>query len=84
MKEVLVPGPRYGMANIAAAVRGGRLVFLSGIRGVVDQRDGRAVAEERPDAFAEQTSVVYGVIASDPSRLRTHDPLDPAHRFLAS
>ena len=64
MKEVLVPGPRYGMANIAAAVRGGPLVFLSGIRGVVDQRDGRAVAEERPDAFAEQTSVVYGVIAS--------------------
>ena len=63
-KEVLVPGPRYGMANIAAAVRGGPLVFLSGIRGVVDQRDGRAVAEERPDAFAEQTSVVYGVIAS--------------------
>jgi len=64
MKEVLVPGPRYGMANIAAAVRCGPLVFVSGIRGVVDPRNGRAVAEETPDAFAAQTRVVYDVIAS--------------------
>ena len=63
-KEVLLPGPRYGMANIAAAVRGGPLVFVSGIRGGVDPRDGRAVAEEAPDAFAAQTRVVYSLIES--------------------
>jgi enamine deaminase RidA (YjgF/YER057c/UK114 family) len=63
-KEVLVPGPRYGMANIATAVRGGPLVFLSGIRGLVDPRDGRAVAEETPEAFAAQTRVVYVAIES--------------------
>jgi len=62
MKEVLVPGPRYGMANIAAAVLGGPLVFLSGIRGVLDPRNGQAVAEETPEAFAAQTRVVYGTI----------------------
>jgi enamine deaminase RidA (YjgF/YER057c/UK114 family) len=63
-KHVLVPGPRYGMANIAAAVRSGSLVFLSGIRGVVDPRNGRAIAEETPEAFAAQARVVYGVIGS--------------------
>jgi len=63
-REVFLPGPRYGMTNIAAAVRGGPLVFLSGIRGVVDPRNGRAVVEETPDAFAAQTHVVYGMIAS--------------------
>jgi enamine deaminase RidA (YjgF/YER057c/UK114 family) len=63
-KQVLVPGPRYAMENISAAVRGGPLVFVSGIRGTVDPRSGMRVAEETPEAFGEQTRVCYEIIAS--------------------
>ncbi|HVO87135.1 MAG TPA: Rid family hydrolase [Casimicrobiaceae bacterium] len=63
-KELLVAGPRYGMANIAAAVRGGPFVFVSGIRGTLDPRSGARVAEETPEAFGAQTTVCYEVIQS--------------------
>ena len=63
-KQVLVTGPRYGMANISSAVRGGPFVFVSGIRGTTDPRTGAAVVEETPEAFEAQTRVVYAVIRS--------------------
>jgi enamine deaminase RidA (YjgF/YER057c/UK114 family) len=63
-KNVLVPGPRYAMENISSAVRGGPLVFLSGIRGTVDPRNGARVAEETADSFGAQTRTCYGIITS--------------------
>jgi enamine deaminase RidA (YjgF/YER057c/UK114 family) len=63
-KEVLVPGPRYAMENIASAVRGGPFVFVSGIRGTVDPRTRNRVVEETPEAFGLQTRLCYEVIAA--------------------
>ena len=61
-KEVLIPGARYGMNNISAAVRGGPLLFLAGIRGTVDPRSGRTVPEETDDAFPAQVRMCYDII----------------------
>ena len=63
-KQVLVDGPRYAMENIAAAVRGGPFVFVSGIRGTVDPRSGDRVAEETPEAFRLQTDVSCQTVRS--------------------
>jgi enamine deaminase RidA (YjgF/YER057c/UK114 family) len=63
-KALLVDGPHYAMENIAAAVRGGPFVFVSGIRGTVDPRTGARVSEETAEAFGEQTLVSYEVIKS--------------------
>jgi len=63
-KEVLVPGPKYGMHNISSLVRGGPFLFVSGIRGTVDPRNGRAQPEETPEAFAAQTQTAYAIIAA--------------------
>jgi len=63
-KEVLIPGARYGMANISAAVRGGPLLFIAGIRGNIDPRTGAAVPEETPESFGEQLRTCYEIIAS--------------------
>lgn len=61
-KAVMVPGPKYGMHNISSLVRGGPLVFVSGIRGTVDPRSGRALPEETPEAFGAQTRLCYDLI----------------------
>lgn len=63
-KAVLVPGPRYGMHNISALVRGGPFLFVSGIRGTVDPRDGRALPEETPASFAAQVRLAYEIIVA--------------------
>jgi enamine deaminase RidA (YjgF/YER057c/UK114 family) len=63
-KEVLVDGSRYAMPNLSSAVRGGPLVFMSGIRGTFDPKTSGRVAEETPDAFGAQTRVCYDVIKS--------------------
>jgi enamine deaminase RidA (YjgF/YER057c/UK114 family) len=75
-KTVLVEGSRYAMPNLSSAVRGGPLVFMSGIRGTVDPKTAARVAEETPESFCAQTRVCYGVINSivsdcglDPSAL---------------
>ena len=61
-KSVLVPGARFGMSNIASAVRGGPLLFVSGIRGTVDPRSGTARAEETDESFGEQVRTCYEII----------------------
>lgn len=63
-KAVLVPGPKYGMHNISSLVRGGPFLFVSGIRGTTDPRNGRALPEETPEAFAAQTRAAYEIIAA--------------------
>jgi len=63
-KRVRVDGTRYGMANISSAVEGGPFLFLSGIRGTFDPRNGSRIAEEGDTSFAEQTRVCYEVITS--------------------
>lgn len=52
------------MANISSAVRGGPLVFVSGIRGRIDPRTGEAIAEETSEAFAAQARLAYRVVRS--------------------
>ncbi|MGE3923652.1 MAG: hypothetical protein AB7G13_12030 [Lautropia sp.] len=61
-KAVLVSGPKYGMNNISSAVRGGPLLFLSGLRGHVDPRTGKTVEEETPNAFEAQTRLCHGLL----------------------
>ncbi|TAK85395.1 MAG: RidA family protein [Betaproteobacteria bacterium] len=61
-KKVLVTGPEYGMGNISSAVLGGPFVFLSGLRGTVDPRSGRAVAEETQESLSAQARVCYEVM----------------------
>lgn len=61
-KEVLVQGAPFGMRNISAAVKGGPLVFLSGLRGNRDPRTNTPVAEETADAFGAQTRMVYDIM----------------------
>jgi enamine deaminase RidA (YjgF/YER057c/UK114 family) len=75
-KKVLVEGSRYAMPNLSSAVRGGPLVFISGIRGTFDPKTAGRVAEETPESFGAQTRVCYEVINSivddcglDPSAL---------------
>jgi len=63
-KEVLVSGPRYGMHNISSLVRGGPFLFVSGIRGTIDPRNGRALPEETPESFAAQARLAYEIIAA--------------------
>ena len=60
--EVLVTGDAYGMGSISGVVRGGPLLFLSGVRGYSDHLAGVAVAEETADAFAAQTAACYRLI----------------------
>jgi enamine deaminase RidA (YjgF/YER057c/UK114 family) len=61
-KSVLVPGASFGMSNIASAVRGGPLLFVSGIRGTLDPRSGAARAEETDASFGEQVRTCYEII----------------------
>ncbi len=61
-KQVLVEGARYGMKNISAAVRGGPLLFIAGIRGNVDPRTGAPRAEETGESFGEQLRTCYEII----------------------
>lgn len=63
-KKVLVPGSVYGMANLASVVRGGPFLFLSGVRGTVDPRNGTAMPEETPESFAAQTRLCYELIGA--------------------
>jgi enamine deaminase RidA (YjgF/YER057c/UK114 family) len=63
-KEVLVSGSRYGMHNISSVVRGGPFLFISGIRGTIDPRSGRAVSEETPESFGAQTRMSYEIISA--------------------
>ncbi len=58
-KKVLVPGPRYAMDKISAAVHAGPLVFISGVRSTLNPMTKSAVAEETPESFSAQTSVCY-------------------------
>ena len=60
--EVLVTGEAYGIGAISGVVRGGPLLFITGIRGYQDYLAGKAVAEETPGAFAAQTEVTYRLI----------------------
>ena len=60
--EVLVTSDAYGMGSISGVVRGGPLLFLSGVRGYRDHLAGAAVAEETADAFAAQTAACYRLI----------------------
>lgn len=61
-KDVLVQGAPFGMRNISAAVRGGPLVFLSGLRGNRDPRTNTPVVEETADAFRAQTKMAYDIM----------------------
>lgn len=61
-KNVLVPGARFGMSNIASAVRGGPLLFISGIRGTLDPRSGATRSEETEESLGEQLCTCYEVI----------------------
>lgn len=61
-KQVLIPGAKYGMENLASAVRGGPFVFLSGIRGTRDPRNATALPEETADSFPTQTRLCYDLI----------------------
>lgn len=61
--EVVVAGADYGIGHISALVRAGPLLFLSGIRGTADPRDGTAVPEETAGSFAAQTRVCYELVA---------------------
>lgn len=61
-KSMLVAGARFGMSNIASAVRGGPLLFVSGIRGTHDPRTGAARAEETDESFGEQVRTCYEII----------------------
>jgi enamine deaminase RidA (YjgF/YER057c/UK114 family) len=61
-KRVLVQGGSFGMSNIASAVRGGPLLFVSGIRGTLDPRSGAARAEETDASFGEQVRTCYEII----------------------
>ena len=61
-KSVLVRGAPFGMSNIASAVRGGPLLFVSGIRGTLDPRSGAARAEETDESFGEQVRTCYEII----------------------
>ncbi len=60
--EVLATGDAYGMGSISGVVRGGPLLFVSGVRGYRDHLTGAAVVEETPDAFGAQTAVCYRLI----------------------
>ena len=61
-KSVLVPGTRFGMSNIASAVLGGPLLFVSGIRGTLDPRTGVARPEETDESFGQQARTCYEII----------------------
>jgi enamine deaminase RidA (YjgF/YER057c/UK114 family) len=59
-KQVLVGGPEtHGVSSIASAVRAGPFLFLSGIRGVIERRTGKRIAEETAQSFPAQVKVCY-------------------------
>jgi enamine deaminase RidA (YjgF/YER057c/UK114 family) len=59
---VILGGDVFGTPRIATAVKVGPLIFLSGVRGIVDPRDGSRIDEETPAAFPAQVGLCYEMI----------------------